>query len=82
MTDRKAPRGTRSNQVQFSIEIERETDGRWIAEIPAIPGVLAYGRSEMQARARVYALALRVIADQVEKSRKVPKSLSLVCASA
>jgi len=68
--------------VHFSIEIERETDGRWIAEVPAIPGVLAYGRSEMQARARVYALALRVIADRVEKSRKVPKSLSLVCASA
>jgi predicted RNase H-like HicB family nuclease len=68
--------------MQFSIEIERETDGRWIAEISSLPGVLAYGRTEAQARAKVYALALRVIADRVEKSRKVPKSLSLVCASA
>ena len=68
--------------MQFSIEIERETDGRWIAEIPSLPGVLAYGRTEAQARAKAYALALRVIADRVEKSKKVPKSLSLVCASA
>ena len=82
MTDPKAPRSAKSNQVQFSIEIERETAGRWIAEIAAIPGVLAYGRSAAQARAKAYALALRVIADRVEKSRHVPKSLSLVCASA
>jgi predicted RNase H-like HicB family nuclease len=75
-------RGVRSTEMQFSIEIERETDGRWIAEIPNLPGVLAYGRTEAQARAKVYALALRVIADRVEKSRRVPKSLSLVCASA
>jgi predicted RNase H-like HicB family nuclease len=50
--------------MQFSIEIERETDGRWIAEIPSLPGVLAYGRTEAQARAKVYALALRVIAER------------------
>ena len=68
--------------MQFSIEIERESDGRWIAEIPSLPGILAYGRTEAQARAKAYALALRVIADRVEKSKKVPKSLSLLCASA
>jgi predicted RNase H-like HicB family nuclease len=50
------------NEVKLLIEIERETDGRWIAEIAAIPGVLAYGRSEAQARAKAYALALRVSA--------------------
>ncbi len=68
--------------MQFSIETERETDGRWIAEIPRLPGVLAYGKTESQARAKAYALSLRVIADRVEKSRKVPKCLSLVCPSA
>lgn len=53
----------------FNIETERETDGRWIAEIADMPGVLAYGESEDAARANAYALALRVIADQVEKSK-------------
>jgi predicted RNase H-like HicB family nuclease len=68
--------------MQFLIELERETDGRWIVEIPSLPGVLAYGRTEAQARAKVYALALRVIADRVERSKNVPKSLNLVCDSA
>jgi predicted RNase H-like HicB family nuclease len=53
--------------MRFSIETERETDGRWIAEITDIPGALAYGETEDAARANVYALALRVIADQVEE---------------
>jgi len=54
--------------MRFSIETERETDGRWIAEITDIPGVLAYGETEDAARANAYALALRVIADQVSPS--------------
>jgi predicted RNase H-like HicB family nuclease len=68
--------------VRFAIEVERETDGRWIAEISDMPGVMAYGDTEKEARANAYALALRVIADRVEQSQEVPKSLSLVCASA
>jgi predicted RNase H-like HicB family nuclease len=47
----------------FQIEIERETDGRWIAEVPDLSGVLAYGQTRDEAVARVQALALRVLAD-------------------
>jgi predicted RNase H-like HicB family nuclease len=54
------------------IEIEREEDGRWIAEVPALPGVLAYAASEEEARARAEALALRVIADRLEHGEPVP----------
>ena len=48
------------------IEIEREADGRWIAEIPALPGVLAYGGTRDEAIARAKALALRVLAERLE----------------
>jgi predicted RNase H-like HicB family nuclease len=68
--------------MRFSIETEREEDGRWIAEITDIPGALAYGETEEQARANAYALALRVIADDVEKSRDVPQSIQVTYATA
>ncbi len=62
MTDPKKPsRSVRSQDLRFNIETERETDGRWIAEISDMPGVLAYGKTEAEARAKAYALALRVI---------------------
>jgi predicted RNase H-like HicB family nuclease len=48
------------------IEVEREDDGRWIAELPALPGVLAYGSSADEAKAKAKVLALRVIADRYE----------------
>jgi predicted RNase H-like HicB family nuclease len=50
----------------FTIETEQEEDGRWIAEISEIPGVLVYGDSQKQVIAHVQALALRVIADKLE----------------
>ena len=50
----------------FQIEIEREADGRWIAEVPDLAGVLAYGQTRDEAVARVQALALRVIAERLE----------------
>ena len=81
MAKQRSPRSVKSQDLRFNIETERENDGRWIAEIADIPGVLAYGRTENQAKANAYALALRVIADRVEKSRTVPESISLVCAS-
>lgn len=56
----------------FKIETEREVDGRWIGEVPALPGVLAYGATEAEARARVSALALRVVADRIEHGEPVP----------
>jgi predicted RNase H-like HicB family nuclease len=51
----------------MKIEIEREVDGRWLAEIPAIPGALAYGASREEAIGKVEALALRVLADRLEQ---------------
>jgi predicted RNase H-like HicB family nuclease len=50
----------------FRVETEEETDGRWLAEITELPGVMVYGRSEEEAVAKVQALALRVLADRLE----------------
>ncbi len=58
MTNRKPSQSDRSRQVRFNFQIERETDGRWIAEIPEVPGALAYGSSAEEAKAKAYALAL------------------------
>ncbi len=55
------------------VEIEREEDGRWIGEVPALPGVLAYGRTEAEARAHAVVLALHVIADREENSEPIPE---------
>lgn len=52
--------------MTFSIELEREDDGRWIAEVPALAGVLCYGRDRDEAVAKIQALALRVIAERLE----------------
>jgi len=53
--------------LTFAIEIEQEDDGRWIAEIPELPGVMAYGATEQGAIAAAEALALRVLADRLEQ---------------
>ena len=58
--------------MQLTIEVEREDDGRWIAEVPDLPGVLAYGASRDQAVARAEALALRVLADRLEQGEAGP----------
>ena len=55
------------------IELEREDDGRWIAEVPALPGVLAYGDNEAEARAHATSLALRVIADRIDNGEPLPE---------
>jgi len=52
--------------VTFTIEIEREDDGRWLAEVASLSGVMAYGKDKDEAIARVQALALRVIAERLE----------------
>lgn len=79
---KKPVRSTTTPRLHFRIETEREEDGRWIAEINAVPGALVYGKTEKQAKIKAYALALRVIADQVEESRSVLVSISVTCASA
>ena len=52
--------------MTFKVEIEQEDDGRWIAEVMDLPGVLAYGQTPEEAKAKVQALALRVVADRLE----------------
>jgi predicted RNase H-like HicB family nuclease len=69
--------------MSFAIELEQEADGRWIAEVPDLPGVLAYGATERAAIAAVEALALRVLADRVELGEaEAPLSISFVPAAA
>ena len=58
--------------MQFHIEIEREEDGRWIAEVPDLPGVMVYGRDRADAVARVQALAWRVLTERLEHGEAVP----------
>jgi len=60
-------------QMNLIIEIEQEEDGRWIAEVPDLPGVLAYGRTREEAIARVKTLSLRVLADRMENGEVVPE---------
>ncbi len=55
------------------IEFDREEDGRWIAEIAELPGVMAYGASRDEAKGKVEALALRVLADRLEHGEEVPE---------
>ena len=55
------------------IEVDREEDGRWLTEIPELPGVMAYGKTREEALARVKALALRVMADRLEQGEAIPE---------
>ncbi len=57
----------------MKIEIEIEDDGRWIAEIPELPGVMAYGNSRNEAISKAEALALRVLADRPEHGEEIPE---------
>lgn len=58
--------------MMFQIEFEREADGRWLAEIAALPGTMAYGRTRDEAGRKVQALALHVVADRVEHGEPLP----------
>ena len=66
----------------FKIEIEQESDGRWIAEVLELPGVMAYGASVNEAKAKVQALALRVVAERLEHGEAGPDLLSISFAAA
>ncbi len=63
--------------MELTIEIERETDGRWLAYIPALPGVMVYGATRPEAVVNVKALALHVIADRMEHGEPVPDPLRI-----
>ena len=66
----------------FKVEIERESDGRWIAEVLELPGVMAYGATADEARAKVQALTLRVVAERLEHGETGPDLLSISFAAA
>jgi len=61
--------------LKFTLEYEQEEDGRWLAEVLELPGVLTYGKDVEEAISRVQALALRVIADRLEHSESSPSLL-------
>lgn len=59
--------------VVMRIEIEREDDGRWLAEIPDLPGVMMYGQTQAEAVSKAKVLALRVMADRLEHGETIPE---------
>jgi predicted RNase H-like HicB family nuclease len=68
--------------MKFHIDCEREEDGRWLAEVPQLPGVLAYAATAEEAMGKAEVLALRVIAEQLEhgEARAVDISISIAAA--
>jgi len=68
--------------MNFTIEHEREEDGRWLAEVPELPGVLAYGVTADEAMAKAEVLALRVLAERLEHNEVKPQSISIGIAAA
>ena len=68
--------------MTFKVEIEQEDDGRWLAEVVELPGVLAYGATPDEARAKVQALALRVLADRLEHGEAGPDLVHISFAAA
>jgi predicted RNase H-like HicB family nuclease len=66
--------------MKFTIEFEREEDGRWLAEVIELPGVLAYGTSPDEAIAHAKALALRVVADRLENDEQSAEMTEIVFA--
>ena len=68
--------------MTFTVEYEREDDGRWLAEVIELPGVLAYGQTSDEAIAKAQALALRVLADQLENGDSAPEFVTISFAAA
>jgi len=66
--------------MDFQIEFEREDDGRWIAEITTLPGAMAYGASRQEAESKVQAIALRVLADRLEREQSTLDHLQFAAA--
>ncbi|MBS0194631.1 MAG: type II toxin-antitoxin system HicB family antitoxin [Proteobacteria bacterium] len=68
--------------MNLTLEIEREEDGRWLAEVPQLPGVLAYGSTSAEAMSRAEVLALRVLAERIEHGEATPVAINLVLPAA
>lgn len=71
---------TRAARRSYRIETAREEDGRWIAEVTSLPGVMAYGQTKEEAIAKVEALALRVLADKIESDEAFQESVHFTLA--
>ena len=63
--------------MNFSIECEEETDGRWLAEVPQLPGALCYGQTADEAMAKVEVLALRAMAERLEQNGSRPVAINI-----
>jgi predicted RNase H-like HicB family nuclease len=68
--------------ITFTVEYEQENDGRWLAEVLELPGVLAYGQTSNEAIAKAQALALRVLADRLEHGDGAPEFVNISFAAA
>lgn len=68
--------------ITFKVEVEQEEDGRWLAEVLELLGVLAYGQDQDAAVSKVQALALRVVAERLEHGEAGPQLLSISFAAA
>jgi predicted RNase H-like HicB family nuclease len=65
------------SHIIYKIETELESDGRWIAEVTDVPGVLAYGTTESEAIASAQALALRILADRIEQDKHPAETVTV-----
>ena len=63
------------------IELEREEDGRWLAAVPELPGVMAYGQFQDEAVRKAKSVALQILADMIENGEEVPESMKLLFAA-
>ncbi len=68
--------------MKFTVEYEQEEDGRWIAEVVELPGVLVYGASKEEALAKAQALALRVVAERLDHGEMLAEPINILFAAA
>lgn len=68
--------------MNLTLDCEREEDGRWLAEVPELPGVMAYGASADEAMRKAETLALRVIADRLENQELKPLAITITTRAA
>jgi predicted RNase H-like HicB family nuclease len=68
----------KSTAMNITFETEQDVDGRWIAEVPELPGVMAYGATQEQAITKAEALALRVLAERLENAEATPMDVSII----
>jgi predicted RNase H-like HicB family nuclease len=65
----------------LQVELEREEDGRFLASVPELPGVMAYGVTEQLAKRKATAIALQVLAEMIESGEELPPSLKVLFAA-